>query len=104
MIKVCLNQKDNQILSIEIKGHANSTTEMMDLVCAEVSAVSVGILNAIESLCEDSCTIKMKSGYVSVEIRSDSDTLQTILKTLVIQLETIIQTNKQYIQMVRKEV
>ena len=104
MIKVCLNQKDNQILSIEIKGHANSTTEMMDLVCAEVSAVSVGILNAIENLCEDSCTIKMKSGYVSIEIRSDSDTLQTILKTLVIQLETIIKTNKKYIKMIRREV
>ncbi|WP_296240863.1 ribosomal-processing cysteine protease Prp [uncultured Faecalicoccus sp.] len=104
MIKVYLNQKSQRILSVKITGHANSTTEMLDLVCAEVSAVSVGALNAIETLCKDSCLIQMESGYVSIEVKSDSDTLQIILKTLVIQLETIIKTNKKYIKMIRREV
>lgn len=104
MIKVYLNQKSQRILSVKITGHANSTTEMLDLVCAEVSAVSVGVLNAIETLCKDSCLIQMESGHVSIEVKSDSDTLQIILKTLVIQLETIIKTNKKYIKMIRREV
>lgn len=104
MIYVYLNQKNRQIVSVKIKGHADSTTETLDLVCAEVSAVSVGILNAIDTLCEGSCLIQMESGFVSIEVQSNSDTLQIILKTLEIQLETITNTNKKYIKMIRREV
>lgn len=107
MVKVTVNSRDSLIQEIEIKGHANSVKNeaQLDLVCAQVSAVSVGTLNAIEELCgEQSCIITMKSGYVQILVKESSSTLQTILKTLRIQLESIEFVNKKYIKIRKAEV
>ena len=50
MIKIVLTYKDNKIDALEIKGHANSAEYGKDLVCAAVSAISVGGLNALAIL------------------------------------------------------
>ena len=50
MIKVDIAYKGKGIESILIKGHANCGDYGKDLVCAGVSAVSVGALNALEEV------------------------------------------------------
>ncbi len=90
-------QKDQEIQCIEVSGHAGSGEYGFDLVCAEVSAISVGMLNAIDELCPDSCQLKMQEGYVSISVNQSSETLQTILNTFVIQLKTVEYTNQSFI-------
>lgn len=91
---------------IVVSGHADDQeeTEVYRLVCAEVSAVSVGILNSIDELCPDSCECTMEDGFVSIKVRKSSEMLQTILKTFVIQLDTIEYTNKNYVKIEKVEV
>lgn len=104
MIQVFVEHRKESILQITISGHANSTTEMMDLVCAQVSAVSVGLLNAIEILCPNSTSIDMESGYINIRVLEDSTTLQILLQTLEIQLRTVENTNYKYIKIKKREV
>ena len=105
MISVVAHLKQSQIQSITISGHAGSSKrDELDMVCAQVSACSVGCLNAIDQLTQDSCAIEIESGWVSIQVNKNSEKLQTILNTLLIQLDTIQFTNSDYIQIEKVEV
>lgn len=104
MICVKVHQKRDDIREIVISGHADSATETMDVVCAEVSAIGVGALNSIDILCHNTCDMDMDKGYIHIKIRESNAKLQTILHTIVIQLETVEYTNKEYIQVKKVEV
>ncbi len=104
MIQVVISKKKDTIHTVDISGHANSTKGELDLVCAEVSGISVGILNALDILCNDSCDFKMESGHIEIKVKSVSETQQIILSTFVIQLETVAFTNHKYIKIKKDEV
>lgn len=101
MVLVTVNLCDHKISKITIRGHADSVNDdaQYDMVCAEVSAVSVGVLNSIDEICgEDCCDIVMESGNVEISVKKSSSDLQIILRTLKIQLETIAYSNKAFIK------
>lgn len=104
MVHVDVSRYQGSIVEIIIKGHADSSNESIDMVCAQVSAISVGMLNAIDFFCEDACDIQMESGYISIHVIKDSKDLQVLLETLQIQLQTVEQTNYKYIQVNGREV
>ena len=97
MIRVKFCQEDNKFISLEIKGHAESTTvEGHDIVCAGVSACAIGALNALEN--PKNFDIKMEKGLIEVkainEILSHDN---IVLETLLVQLETIQSEYKKFI-------
>lgn len=104
MVHVKVSCHEEEIQEIVISGHAGYETEMMDIVCAEISAISVGTLNCIDMMCPDSCELEMASGYVHILVNKTSEKLQIILKMILIQLETVEQTNKDYIKVTKVEV
>ena len=104
MIEVTISYHHQEITQFVISGHANYSTEMMDVVCAQVSAIGVGILNTIDEICNASCKIQMKSGYIDINVNQSSETLQIILKTAEIQLMTVAHTNYEYIKITKAEV
>ncbi len=88
MIKVNIAYKGKDLQSIEIKGHANSGDYGVDLVCAGVSAITVGALNALEE--SDSYEIEVEEGYLSIDFpKSISEHDETVMETMIIQLKTI---------------
>lgn len=104
MIKVLISSRNHQIEQVIIKGHALSNEHGKDLVCAGVSSISVGALNAIEELANQSCELKMEHGFVSIKVIQNSETLQIILQTLLIQLKTIEFNYSKYIKIKKQEV
>lgn len=104
MIKVLISNRNNEIVDIEISGHAESNVHGRDLVCAGVSSVAIGTLNAIEELTYQSCEMKMEDGFVSIKVIQNSKTLQIILQTLLIQLKTIEFNYSKYIKIKKQEV
>ncbi len=104
MVNAKVSRHNDEIVAIIISGHAGYSSEMMDVVCSEVSAISVGGLNSIDIMCPDSCSIEMRSGYVSINVIHNSSKLQVILNTIQIQLETVAQTNKKYVKVTKVEV
>lgn len=104
MIKVLISNRGDQITHITIKGHAFSNVIGKDLVCAGVSSIAVGALNTIEELASHSCELKMDNGFVEIRVIQNSETLQIILKTLLIQLKTIEFNYQKYIKIKKQEV
>jgi uncharacterized protein YsxB (DUF464 family) len=88
MIKIKVLKKDEIIKSVTTKGHANYDEYGKDIVCAGVSAVMVGSLNAIIEMTGITPKYSMKDGYLSMEVAADELT-QQIVKVMLIQLKSI---------------
>lgn len=105
MIKVVVNRKDDIINSIEISGHANSGPYGFDLVCAGVSAVSFGAINAALQLSNCELDIKQggEGGYLFVQIPEHAtpdqiEKIHDVFEVMLISLETIERDYGEFIQ------
>src|SRR5699024_65839 len=95
MIKFNVFRENNQIEAFELSGHAESGPYGYELVCAGVSAVSFGAVNAILQLCEIYLKIEQHEGrylYVALPDSIDMETMneaQLLLEGMIISLQTI---------------
>jgi len=105
MINVWINRSaiNKYIYSFEVSGHANYAELGQDIVCAGISAVTVGTVNAIEKMLGIVVKSHMEDGFLQAEIpdileSNLSEKLQLILETMVVMLETIEVNYGSYIQ------
>ena len=105
MIVVKVFRENNKITAFELSGHAESGPYGYDLVCAGVSAVSFGVVNAIDALCKIDLEIEQanEGGYLHVSIPNDmnqelSDKVQLLLEGMIISLQTIEREYSQFIK------
>ena len=89
MVKVEIDYEGKEFRSLKIKGHAGSGPYGKDLVCAAVTAVSMGAANALENQAEG-FDIEFEEGYASfIPNRPVSEHDKVVLETLILQLKTI---------------
>lgn len=107
MINVTIYRKQHAINAFKIEGHANSGPYGYDLVCAAVSAVSFGAVNAVIQLCEmDDVIIKEagdEGGYLFIELPvnltdAQADKAYLILEAMLVSLQTIERDYKRFIK------
>lgn len=105
MIHITIFKNKKFIHSVEIKGHAESGPYGYDLVCAGVSAVSFGAINAAIKL--SGITLKIdqhgEGGYLYVEIPENATSQQRniiehTLQVMLISLQTIEREYSQFVQ------
>lgn len=91
MTKVRIVYKGKGLSSLSISGHAGTNVAGHDLVCAAVSAISFGALNALDDIDEDfDYEIDRDEAAISLSPKGAiSDHDETVLETLIIQLKTI---------------
>lgn len=96
MIKATVFRSQNEITAFEITGHAGSGPYGFDLVCAAVSAVSIGTVNAAAVLGETDLEVKQgdEGGYLYVRIpaslpREKMDKIQLLFEGMIISLKSI---------------
>lgn len=105
MVTVTVKSMQNQVQAVEISGHADYAEHGQDLICAGVSSIGIGTLNALEELAEGECSLQMDSGFISIHVLNrHNETVQLILKVMLIQLQTMAETYKKYIQIQQMEV
>lgn len=102
MIRVHEAVRDDQIILLEVTGHAESAESGKDLVCSAVSAVMFGLCNALDEM-KTGCAITVDENCIRIETVRNSAKMQTILNTGIIQLRTIQETNRKYIRITRTE-
>ncbi|MCA1031908.1 ribosomal-processing cysteine protease Prp [Bacillus timonensis] len=106
MVNVTISRSTHgSIKSFTISGHANFAKRGQDIVCAGVSAVSIGAINAIIGLTKVTPIIKQggDGGYLSCEVPRDltdeiNQKIQLLLEGMVIALESIEKDYGQYIK------
>lgn len=105
MVEVTLKRnKANQLVAFEMSGHANSGPYGYDLVCAAVSAIAFGTVNAIISICEIKPIVEQKDGggYLKVILPNQMDETafekaQTLLEGMRVSFETIERDYSEFI-------
>ena len=103
MIKIKINKSNNKYSSLEVSGHSNYDEHGKDIVCAGVSAVVVGGLNALTNENKKKVSCKMSDGYVNVDVLDiEDDKLQLIIDVIVVQLRTIEESYKKYVKISEK--
>jgi uncharacterized protein len=95
--------KQESVIGFRVEGHANFDEAGRDIVCAGVSAVTVGSVNAVEELTGIVMESRMKNGFLSADLplaTPDDAAAQAklLLSSLVVMLRTIEQSYGQYIQ------
>ncbi|WP_027092688.1 ribosomal-processing cysteine protease Prp [Cohnella thermotolerans] len=95
--------QDGRIRQFSVSGHAMYADPGKDIVCAGVSAVTVGAVNAIEKLTGLVPEAKMQSGWLSAvapesEDPSKNDRVQLLLEGMVASLETIVDEYGKYVR------
>jgi uncharacterized protein YsxB (DUF464 family) len=99
-----ISPSDAQIKAFVIEGHAEYDVPGKDLVCAAVSAISVGIVNAIEALTGVLPISEMEHGLLDVTLPDLADSendqanqVQLLLEAMLVMLRTIEETYSDYI-------
>jgi uncharacterized protein YsxB (DUF464 family) len=88
--------QDNEILEITLDGHADFADQGYDIVCAAVSALSIGITNAIDKFLAIHLNPadQGEEGFMWIRVPKElspdqMDRLQLLLETLVLSLNGI---------------
>jgi hypothetical protein len=111
MIRVCIRRRtDNRFIeSFRVDGHAQYDEPGKDIVCAGVSAVTVGTVNAVEALLDVKLSHRMKHGLLEVSVprelaASRREQVQLLLESMVVMLKSIEQSYGAYIAMQEEHV
>ena len=108
MIYAAVRKKNGNIVSVYLKGHADSADEGFDMVCSAVSAVSITIANGITDVLKLKPEIKIEDGFLSidVEVLSDDEILksQVLMETMLLGIESIEKSFGNYIKVTVEEV
>ncbi|MBB3109909.1 hypothetical protein FHS18_001972 [Paenibacillus phyllosphaerae] len=102
-VTIVRSADDNRITSFAITGHANFAKRGQDIVCAGVSTVSVGTVNAIEELTGVALPASMKSGWLQSDIPLQADDsvnerIQLLLESMRVMLQSIAVSYRKYVE------
>lgn len=103
MIKIQINKTNNKYSSLIVSGHSNYDEHGKDIVCAGVSAIVTGGLNALAIENKNKISYRVEDGYVNVDVLDiENNNLQKIMDVIIIQLKTIEESYKKYIKIYEK--
>lgn len=97
MIKIIINKTEQKFTKIEIIGHAQAGEYGKDLVCAAITGIATGGLNAIDQIKPNSCEFVINEGLITIIVKENSSDLQVILQTMYYQFLTIYQQYQEFI-------
>ena len=101
MIRVIYEVKDDKYLSLDVSGHAEYDESGKDLICASVSSIMFGFMNAIDALDED-VEIKQLTNQITITNHSSSNIIQDYFELVMMQLKTIEESYGNFIKVERK--
>ena len=101
MIKAKYEVKDGSYLSLDVKGHAEYGEYGKDLICASVSSILFGFMNALDEL-QENVEIKQAENRITVTDHSGSVAIQDYFELVIIQLKTIEESYGDFIKVERK--
>lgn len=95
-VKIQRDESTQKIVVIEVKGHAEQAEFGKDLVCAAISAIITGGMNALTS---DSVTLKLEEGYALIKYDNLPDEHDAVvLNTIYTQLLTVQEDREEFIK------
>lgn len=97
MIHVYYGFRDNHYNYLLVKGHAMSDDYGRDLICAGVSSIIFGLMNAIDMV-DKQANINVEDNQIEIELSEINDKTDNYLELAILQLKTIEESYSQYIK------
>ncbi|MBR2578455.1 MAG: ribosomal-processing cysteine protease Prp [Erysipelotrichaceae bacterium] len=85
---------------LSIKGHAEFADYGKDLICASVSSIAFGLMNALDEI--EGVTIKESENQIEIINESSSPKANDFMELALIQLKTIEESYSGFIKVERK--
>ncbi|MBP2033005.1 uncharacterized protein YsxB (DUF464 family) [Clostridium algifaecis] len=108
MIKVNFKRKSGNLVSVKLKGHADSVSEGYDLVCCAVSVLSQSILIGITEVLKLKANYSIDDGFLSFSLENmsanDIKKSQVLMETMLLGLKKIEISYGEYINIFLEEV
>ena len=101
MIKVLYEVREERYVSLDVSGHAEYGKYGKDLICASVSSILFGFMNALDEL-QENVEIRQSENRITVEDHSSSSTVQNYFELVIMQLKTIEESYGNFIKVERK--
>ena len=96
MIKISIRyKKTGEFLSLTLTGHANSAPKGEDLVCAAVSGIILGGINALSG---KNYQIKEEGNLELSNIGEISSHDSIVIETIIAQLSAVARDNPKYVK------
>ena len=89
MIKIVIEEKNNSIDRVEIKGHAGYGVKGTDIVCASVSSIVITSLNAIIRMDDKAISYIQDEGFIEVKILKHDKYVDNIIDNMLSMLEQL---------------
>lgn len=104
MIKLKISYDNLNHINLEITGHALYDKKGKDIVCAGVSAIVFGCMNALSIQSPDEVEIeKNKNSILIKQNLCSTEKSKIILETLIISIQCIQENYKNYIKIEREK-
>ena len=108
MIKVEIKREVENIKQVIVDGHADYAEHGSDIVCAGVSAVVFGLINAVDELDEDVqfdiSASEDETDHLTYRSLKSTDREQLLLNAMMVALKTIEENYSDYITIEVREV
>ena len=101
MIKAVYEVKDSHYVSLRVSGHAESGEYGKDLICASVSSIIFGLMNALDVLDKD-IEIKQLNNLITISNNTGLQVADNYLELVLTQLKTIEESYGDFIRVERK--
>ena len=91
MVKVELTKQNGQFLELKLSGHANGGADGHDLVCAALTGIMSGALNAYDAEYHDDVILTVKDNSIDIKVKNLANKdVQKTFSFLVYQIKTIL--------------
>lgn len=101
MIKIEVSYQNDSIKEISIQGHADFDQYGNDIVCAGVSSIIFGIMNAMDNLLSpNEFNITIEKNYIELNARSQK--ASEYLSICELQLQTIADSYRKNVKIIRR--
>lgn len=98
-VKFCKTDKHNEL---DISGHAEFADFGEDIICAAVSAIVFGGINALEASNSGNDWFTIEDNRIRIMIAKNNHDSQVIMETIYIQLETIAESFPENISIIQE--
>lgn len=108
MITVTTKRDANHNLyEVEVSGHAMQAPMGEDIVCSGVSVLAQATLNGLIEVIKAKVEYTIEDGYIKFQVdknQRNKDTIQTLMETFELGIESLTQGYGNYVILVKEEV
>jgi uncharacterized protein YsxB (DUF464 family) len=99
MIRIELKRSGGELRWVRITGHADAGPKGHDLVCAAISSIATGALNALHHTHAHATSLLHETtpALIQIEVTQPSKTLNQVLEFLLIQLQTVAEAHPKHV-------